>query len=197
MTSSSPITPAHLEALTALRTFLEDCWRWSHHVYYDTGFRRKEPKPTIPSTFMCRHTSSVLLELLTPLDPTWRLNGGTMATCDGRPVQPHWWIENKDVIVDLTADQFGWPETVTVVALDDPRYARLPGATQRHWVTGLKTTLQQWKGEASREWMEQDPAFQAIARQHEQVHQAFQQQWQRASGLEPPTPTRKKPRPRP
>lgn len=189
-----PLTAAHTDALAGLRAFLEQCWHWSHGVYYDGGFKRKEPKPVIPSTFMCRHTSSVLLELLTPLEPTWRLNGGTMATDDGREPQPHWWIENDHVIVDLTADQFGWPSAVTVTPLDDPRYTREPGATNRRWITGLKTTLQQWKGEPSRDWMARDPAFQAIAQGHRQAHQTFQDQWQDAHTLEP-VASAKKPRP--
>lgn len=187
----SPISPAHEEALAGLRSFLEQCWHWSHHVYYDSGFHRKEPKPTIPSTFMCRHTSSVLLELLLPLDPTWRLNGGTMTTADGRDPQPHWWVENDHAIVDLTADQFGWPTTVTVVSAQDERYVRLPGATQRRWINGLKTTLDQWKGHASRPWMEQDPAFQAIAQHHRQAHQAFQDRWQDATQTQKPASTSK------
>lgn len=81
-----------VQALADLRVFLTTCWEWTHEVHYARSFPRKDPRPTIPSTYMCRHTSRMLLELLDGVDPGWKLAGGTMKPLDDRDPQPHWWI---------------------------------------------------------------------------------------------------------
>lgn len=187
----------HLDALTGLREFLEHCWHWTHRVHYESGFNRSEPKPALPSTYMCRHTAKALLDLLDRIDPTWRLAGGTMACNDGREPQPHWWIENDQVIVDMTADQFGWGNIV-IAPVDDARYVHHAQAGHRSNINRLGATLDQWKGVASRDWMEHDPLFQAVAAKSAAAYQAFCRQWTQAmqshdakQAMEQPTSRRK------
>ena len=154
---------------------MDTCWNWSHEVYYNTGFRRKEQRPTIACTFMCRHTSLFVQELLKPTDDSWKVVQGTLAPIDGTAPQVHYWLENDRCRVDLTAEQFGW-EPVLVTGLDDPRYVRNELAKPAK-ASIVKTTLDQWRGLASRDWMDNHPGFQAI-----QANQAalarFQQAWQ-------------------
>ena len=181
------LPPDCVLALADLRSFLEDCWRWSHEVHYARSFPRSDPRPSLPSTYMCRHTSRLLLELLEETDPGWTLNGGTMATKKGDTPQPHWWIEKDGVIVDLTADQFGW-DAITVTSSDDPRYQALAPARGKHWIKGLTTTIQTWRGQASRDWMEQDPQFQSLAKASAQALSGFQDRWKAALSLDPSSP---------
>lgn len=51
------LTDVQRQALAELRVFLDKCWNWSQDIYYNTGFRRKEQRPDIACTYMCRHTS--------------------------------------------------------------------------------------------------------------------------------------------
>ena len=156
------LLPSQERALLDLRErYLAPCWEWTHAVHYDTGFVRKEPKPTIACTYLCRHTSAVVLDLLRAVEPEWRLDGGEIATREGTPPQPHWWLTNGQAIVDLTAEQFGW-EPLVITDASDTRYRSLPGANGAHWIKGLKTALLQWQGTPSREWMLQDARFQAV-----------------------------------
>lgn len=177
------------EALIALREFLDKCWAWSHEVYYNTGFHRKEEKPEIPSTYMCRHTSVFLLELLSNIDKesNWKVIGGWMATNDQRNDQHHWWLESDNEILDLTADQFGW-DPITITDRNDLRYKRnlllsSPKASQ------LKNTLQQWKGVSTRDWMESDSRFQYIKSHHASAVENFNSHWHTQSTH---TPLKKK-----
>lgn len=171
------------QALTRFREFLSACWDWSHEVHYSTGFNRKEKKPEIHCTYMCRHTSVLLQELICSVDPGWKVAGGWMSDSahPADPNQPHCWLVRGSSLVDLTAEQFGW-DSVVITTTDDPRYRstllRLPTARN------LKTTLDQWKGVASREWMDRDPMFQAIKEQSAQAFTQFKSAWSAGIPLE-------------
>lgn len=179
------LPPSCVHALADLRLFLATCWEWTHEVHYARSFPRKDPRPTISSTYMCRHTSRMLLELLDEVDPGWKLAGGTIKTLDERDAQPHWWIEKDGLIIDLTADQFGW-EPITVVPTSDVRYQSLPEAASKSWIRGLTTTMATWRGIASRDWMDHDPQFQSLAQASAPALAMFQARWK--EGLTPSPP---------
>ena len=98
----------------------------------------------------CRGASAALLAVLDPADPggMWRIAGGCGEECVPLPPlarrhvisglfpggmidtdgvwRGHFWVEGmtscgSEVILDLTADQFGY-DRITVIDRDDPRY---------------------------------------------------------------------------
>lgn len=121
------------------------------------------------------------MELLKPIDDQWKVVHGTLAPADGTAPQVHYWLENGHCRVDLTAEKFGW-EPVVVTSLEDARYVRDLQAKPAK-ASVVKTTLDQWRGISSRDWMDNNPGFQDI--QANQVALArFQQAWQIAVGLD-------------
>jgi hypothetical protein len=168
----TPLPIHQQQALTTFREFLQTCWTWSHEIYYKSNFHRHDDRPSIACTYWCEHTSTFLRDALASVDPRWHLVGGFMSNRDGGPSQPHWWLENGQCLVDLTAEQFGW-EPVVIAALDDPRYQRHGLPTRRN----LRNTLAQWKGQSSRPWMDNDDLFQKIKAQTKPACDHLRKTW--------------------
>ena len=136
---SSPVIHdnTNLKRITAfcreVRLFLTDHWTAFHALNPETSqYRSTATRPT-PSRSMCRFTSGFLLPRLldrfpqerwkvrsgaaTPGPDTagrWRFSPAGLQDRDG-VWHSHYWIEDHTgLIIDLTADQFGWsPVTVT------------------------------------------------------------------------------------
>lgn len=59
----------------------------------------------------------------------------------------HWWMERDGVIIDLTADQFGW-DPIVVTDSKDARYNKIERRSKNTLVSGLKNTVKNWNGVA-------------------------------------------------
>lgn len=177
-------------ALAGVRTFLPDCWRWTHQNYISNGQnffldKRKEiPDPL--STDMCRHTTLFLLNLLqAAADNTWKVAGGFANFADSPGVfeqsgrwGQHWWLSDGELLLDLTADQLGWPDVVVAEA-NDSRYFAQPKLSKRSYVSTLARTVGQWEGLPSSFWMAQDPAFKVIQAGYSPMKTQFLEDWHR------------------
>ncbi|MDP3403854.1 MAG: lasso peptide biosynthesis protein [Brevundimonas sp.] len=117
-----------LAIATDVRAFLEPVWREWHMV-------RGGELPTIASENTCGRSSLFLQRALidTGFAAEWvsgvsdRLND-PVGFFDGEIWRSHAWVQCEDLIVDITADQFG-DRPVTVVGLHDDRYRKGPGDT--------------------------------------------------------------------
>lgn len=111
------------------RTFLEPRWLMLHKSW-------GEPQPKTPSEYMCRYTSIFLKTILaTNCHQSWQLVAGRPlsrevdGTKDGlfgfcTPnglCFDHCWVQSVDLIVDITADQFG-AKAIIITSISDPRY---------------------------------------------------------------------------
>jgi hypothetical protein len=137
-----------LQVARALRSFAElTAWpEWAEKVDLSSPW----PPGTPPSLGYCRITSAWAVRVLTDLFPEggWAVDGGhpTIRYWQQAPKQfrpefidkdggmwdrerqawdGHYWIvgshEGRAIILDLTADQYGW-DPVLIAAGDDPRY---------------------------------------------------------------------------
>ncbi len=112
-----------------VRTFLEPKWIQAHDSWGD--------RPEIPSTYMCRYTSIFLKHVLNSTSQSWQLAAGRplerehdgtskgqfgFRTPDGLFFD-HCWLQTEDVIVDITADQFG-AQKIIITTVGDSRYSQ-------------------------------------------------------------------------
>lgn len=106
--------------LTELKNFLEPKWNEKHVHFSSLKGDRYDPKT--PDYKMCRYTALFLqytLKSATGLN--WNIEGGDVwppkfmtggiKAKDGE-WQGHYWVRHKDIIVDLTATQFGYDEII-------------------------------------------------------------------------------------
>lgn len=113
------------------RNFLEPRWFLLHQSWGDS-----EAAPL--SKFMCRYTSIFLKAVLNVnICPSWRLVAGRPILKDNEGIDKgcfgfctserlffdHCWVQLDDLIVDITADQFGNEEVVIITLVGDPRYS--------------------------------------------------------------------------
>ncbi|GLK86295.1 hypothetical protein [Ancylobacter defluvii] len=120
------------EIATAARSFLEAIWPEWHAAWGET--------PMVMSRGTCGRSSLFLIGILQEhgLPAHWvsgtpRLGDdepevGPHGFFDGRQWQAHAWVRQHDMIIDVTADQFG-AAPVLVVAATDRRYAEGCGDT--------------------------------------------------------------------
>jgi hypothetical protein len=145
------------------RAFLEPRWLTLHQSW-------GEAQPTIPSQYMCRYSSIFIQKILnTYPNQSWQLVAGRPLSraLEGRPdglfgfctasglFFDHCWVQSADLIVDLTADQFG-AETVIITSVGDPRYhPNLDAVNFQRDIDKLSYRSQQWL----QEWL-RDPILQ-------------------------------------
>jgi hypothetical protein len=143
------------------RAFLEPRWLTLHQSW-------GEAEPTIPSQYMCRYSSIFLQTILNAYpnpNQSWQLVAGRPPSkeLEGTPdglfgfctasglFFDHCWVQSTDLIVDLTADQFG-AETVIITSVDDPRYhPNLKATDFQRDIDKLSYRPQQWLQECLRE----------------------------------------------
>ena len=113
-----------------VRLFLEPLWTQAHESWADS------PTPYPPSKQMCRYSCIFLKEVLAEASfgvfeiklgrPITRELDGThegrfgYRSADGR-WHDHAWLTQKDLLIDITADQFGGP-AVTVATHPSSEY---------------------------------------------------------------------------
>jgi hypothetical protein len=179
-------------ALTQLRTFLLPCWNWTHQNYINHGQRfflnKRAEIPTPVSQDMCRHTTLFMLQLLEQAgDKRWLVAGGFINHRNDPGIYgesglwlQHWWLENGEHILDLTADQFGW-ECVVLAPVTDARYSRQPEQSKKQRVATLKGSVAQWRGENASFWASATPEFIAIKASYPAANAAFVAAWHAAT----------------
>jgi hypothetical protein len=112
------------------RNFLEPRWFSLHQLWGDS-------QPRALSKFMCRYTSIFLKAVLNiETQASWRLVAGRPILKEYEGTEKgfagfctstglyfdHCWVQLGDLIVDITADQFG-AEAVIITSVGDPRYS--------------------------------------------------------------------------
>lgn len=125
--------PELFRLASTVRAFLEPVWvRWRH--------ARGEPVPTIPSSKTCGRSSLFLRNALRLEGyPAEWANGiprftedsaelGPFGFFNGRRWESHAWVVSGNVILDITADQFG-AHPVIVTSTSDTRYQTGSGDT--------------------------------------------------------------------
>lgn len=137
------ITP---DIATSIRIFLETRWLdyWQKQINGAQNFRKCEKRSDIPeplSSCMCQHTTLFLLRLL---GEEWRGVGGYMVDRRTGISLDHWWLVCNDIILDLTADQFGW-EKITIAGTSDFRYAPDQEMSCKSWLSGKRHTVELWE----------------------------------------------------
>lgn len=168
------------EAIQLVRNHLPQCWAWSHENFIKHGQRfslnKQAEVPKILSTNMCRHTSLFLLRLLESAGVKgWTVGGGLMRKLDDKGEHPsdvHYWLENGNEILDITADQFGW-DPIVRTDLTDPRYVREPARCKKKEVSSLVRTITLWEGEYASFWQQSDPRFIKIKQDYPVLVQEF------------------------
>jgi hypothetical protein len=121
--------PDILDLCWRSRNFLEPRWLSLHQSW-------GEPLVEKPSRYMCRYTSIFLKEVLNAATPeSWRLVAGRPVRQEQEGTEAggfgfctssglffdHCWVQSVDLIVDLTADQFG-ADAVIITPVKDCRY---------------------------------------------------------------------------
>ncbi|GAB4067473.1 hypothetical protein KHC28_17885 [Ancylobacter sonchi] len=116
----------------AARNFLEAIWPEWHSAWGEA--------PAVTSRWTCGRSSLFLVHVLKEQGLAARWVSGTprlgeqepeigpYGFFDGKQWQSHAWVRQGDLIVDVTADQFG-AAPVLVVAATDNRYGEGPGDT--------------------------------------------------------------------
>ncbi len=115
---------------------------------------------------MCRYTAVFLKEVLnSSTEQSWQLVAGRPLTKENEGTKEgrfgfrtsnglffdHCWLQSIDLIVDLTADQFG-DRQVIITSVDDPRYnANLQETDLARDIAKLSHHPETWL----REWQEQ------------------------------------------
>ena len=107
-----------LKRVWRVRHFMPDIWR-AWHVEYD------RPVPVPLSTGTCGRTSLLLQKILQAdgYAARWCI-GSALQECgffDGEGWRSHAWVVCSDLILDITADQFGAPPVI-VSPVGDSRY---------------------------------------------------------------------------
>lgn len=99
-------------ALNEIYPFLKKCWYFNHYSYFrqksfgtnlgiEKRFQRYYQQQCV-ELHVC-----FLLDCFKNLDNSWKIAGGTMLR-DGNQTDLHWWLENEEKILDMTASQFGF-----------------------------------------------------------------------------------------
>ncbi len=139
-----------------MRAFLEPLWSEWHEARRERLAAMGEPSdpPAQASRGMCRWSSMVLLDVLAKeTGRTWTLKGGSVYP----PLHPtggildaagqwrdHYWVEAGDLLVDVTADQFGRPSVIVESGahpLHRPNYT--PAEIRQH-VADARITAGKW-----------------------------------------------------
>ena len=140
------------------RTFLEPRWSMLHKSW-------GELQPNAPSQYMCRYTSIFLKTMLEIYShQSWQLVAGKPLSREVEGIQDglfgfcttnglffdHCWVQSVDLIVDLTADQFG-AKAIVITSISDPRYHPNPEAVAlRSEIDKLSHQSDKWL----QEWFE-------------------------------------------
>ncbi|WP_323784271.1 hypothetical protein [Thalassovita sp.] len=132
-----------------VRRFLEPRWaEWHLH--------EGSPALRTPSQGTCGRSSLFLCKVL-------QLNGIAAEFAAGDPTEGpkgfhtaqgwkgHAWVESGELILDLTADQFGLP-SVVIAAQGDPRYARGTDTSEPEFIARRQRMVR----ELMDEWMAQN-----------------------------------------
>jgi len=110
---------------SAARLFIEPVW----HRWHQSGGRTVHP----PSRHICGRTSLFLRDVLRheghPAEwmsgtPYAGKSGAPDAACgfySGAQWEGHAWVVSGNIIVDITADQFGW-DPIVITSISDTRY---------------------------------------------------------------------------
>lgn len=123
------------EYISTVRKFLEPLWIKTHEAWAD------EPIPTPPSKYMCRYSCLFLQRVLKDAGyGDWRI-------CLGRPLSPelegtsqgqygyrssdgkwydHAWLTKDDILLDITADQYGDPPVIISSSASGKYNANIP-----------------------------------------------------------------------
>lgn len=133
------------DTLTTIRAFLEISWeKWKIERLRDL---------TVPlSTGMCRFSSIFLHPILEDrTGRSWKMVGGETRDGDVGGMmdsngewQPHYWLTDGNMIVDVTADQFGH-DPIILTDYADPRYrANLTSLELRWHIADASITPAAW-----------------------------------------------------
>lgn len=134
-----------------VRQFLEPHWLTAHQSWNEI------PDPL--SRWMCRYSSLFLATLLRELqsEHVWEIVGGRppqdtdatpqaqvgMLGCDGT-WHDHCWVKGNELIIDLTADQFGYAPVIVTHASDHRYRANLAEIDLEKDLQKLRRRPMQW-----------------------------------------------------
>ncbi len=123
------VPPELIDLCWQSRNFLEPRWLSLHQLW-------GEPLVKKPSQYMCRYSSIFLKKVLNAATPElWQLVAGRPVLKEQEGTKEggfgfytssglffdHCWVQSVDLIVDLTADQFGADEVI-ITPVKDSRY---------------------------------------------------------------------------
>jgi hypothetical protein len=134
------------------RSFLEPRWFSLHQLWGDTSTERL-------SRYMCRYTS-IFIKTVLNVDnqKLWRLVAGKPVTkekegtaegCFGFRTSSgiffdHCWVQSDNLIVDITADQFGAEEVIITSVSDSRYYPNLEEADFNQEIVKLSHHPERW-----------------------------------------------------
>lgn len=89
----------------------------------------------------CKVTSQLLgrhLVQTCEIGPIEFVGNARRAACDGHPFQTHFWLEHRDVIIDVTADQFSNAPGRIIVTNDRSWHDTFSGRTRHDYQSSMR-----------------------------------------------------------